>query len=151
MEALARAQQSRDLQEAVEGLGDVDWLRAAGMVGQRHATALAVWRLVELRDPRALQPALEGVVGVATRMQIGRPGHVATDVLSYLTNSVCKRCAGRGFRKERNSPYLTADRCKACDGGGRRKPRWGRAAHDLAERVAQMQQEAAAALTRKLA
>lgn len=146
MEALMHAQLSRDLGEAVEGIGDVDWLRASGMVGRRHPVALAVWRLVELQDRRAFPEALRGVLALALRLDLDEPVMSTSAVLQYLTDSLCRACRGRGFAVVPGTPYLGDEACQDCGGGGRRDPGFSEDEDRLHEAVKRLQREAAAAV-----
>lgn len=150
MEQLTRAQQSRNLGEAIEGHGDVDWLRASGMVAQRHAVALAVWRLVELRDARSLQESFVGLTALGMRMGLDEPPRVALDVLRWIADPVCRHCYGRGYEAVMGTPHLSAIQCGACGGSGLRPNGWDDDAAGLAERLKDVQRQAAAAIMRKL-
>lgn len=138
------AQLSRDLGECTEGLGDIDWVRAAGMSGRRHPVALAVWRLVELEDRRSLRAALNGTAALAVQMGLDEPVMAAGAVLQYLADMRCRACAGRGFRVIEGTPHLSDEACSACGGSGKRDPAFSADESRLYGAVRRLQREAAA-------
>ena len=152
MEHLAQAQRSRNLADAAEvgELADVDWIRAAGAVGQKHDLALKLWRLLELRDAKALPAVYAGAVALAVRLEMPRAEHVALSVLQYLADPLCRRCHGRGYAVILGTPHLAAEECPRCEGSGKRAPTWGAPEKLLDERLRDMQRQAAAALVRQL-
>jgi hypothetical protein len=151
MEQLTRAQDSSDLGESHEGPGDVDWIRASGMVAQQHGLALALWRLTELHDRRSLVPVYDGLVTMCGRLGFSsNPVHIVSRVLEWMVQPVCPVCSGRGHPVIPGTPTLSDQPCGACEGTGQRVPPWGDHERSLYERIKQMQAEAAAALSRKL-
>lgn len=151
MEQLTRAQDSSDLGESHEGLGDVDWVRAAGMVGQRHALALDLWRVTELGDGRSLGRVVDGMLLLCRAMgHTSDPYHTVSRVLMWLLRPRCETCCGRGHPVIPGTPTLSDVDCEACAGTGERNPQWGEHERALYERVKQVQAVAAGALARKL-
>ena len=152
MEALTRAQQSSDLGEAIEGeLADVDMIRAAGMVGQRYPTALAVWRFAELMDRSSMRAAFDGLLSMAARRHIKfNPVETVSSVLQWLANPVCSACNGTGFDVIQGTPTLSDHACPVCHGSGKRPTGWNDAAKDLYEGLLEEQRQATVAIKRKL-
>lgn len=149
MERLARAHESSDLSESTSGPGDVDWLRASGMVAQHHSLALSIWRLIEHRDKRALARVFQGMVEL---VPIGAtaPAMRVSHVLTWMLDPLCPECGGRGYAQIPGTPALSALACKACDGTGRSTPAWTEGERDLHTRVQTMMTAAEAAIARKL-
>lgn len=151
MEQLLRAHESSDLGESVDGTPDVDWLRAAGMVGQHHALALAVWRLTEEGDKRALHEAYDGMIKIVVGMgNITNPVHVVASVLDWMVKPRCKVCSGRGHPVIPGTPTLSDQACEPCNGTGDRVPPWGDHEKELYERVKDLQRQASASIVKKL-
>lgn len=147
MERLAKAQGSRDLGEKGSAvLGDVDWVRAAGMVGQRHSLALAMWRAFSLGDSRALLEVYPGAVTEAVALGLASPEVVAEAVLVGMWPRACSACKGRGRAVIPGSPYLAVEPCEACNGTGRLAPAWNAEEKRLAARLAELRRGAAEAL-----
>lgn len=151
MEQLIRARESSDLGESVDGHGDVDWLRASGAVAQRHPLALALWRLIEQGDKRALYECYDGMVKVCVNSMgnLTNPVHVVANVLQWMMAPRCDVCHGRGKQLIPGTPTLSDHDCEACNGTGD-KPLTGDHERELYERVTAMRREAAAAIARKM-
>lgn len=152
-EDLLSAQESSDLGEVTDGLGDVDWLRASGMVARKYSTALAVWRLTEIGDRAMLRKAFDGLLAECVTLKLTvEPIHTVTHVLQWLLQRVCPACHGRKFELLPGAArHLSEKECGVCQGSGLRpKQGWGDAEHALHEHLMRQQGLAAAALKRKL-
>lgn len=153
MEQLLRAHESSDLGEGIECHGDVDWLRAAGAVGQngRHRLALAVWRLTEEGDKRALYECYDGMVREVVAVGVlSNPVHVVANVLQWMVAPRCKCCQGRGHPVIAGTPTLSDQVCPDCNGTGDAVPHWGDHERALYEKVRDLQRQAAAAIAKKM-
>ena len=152
MESLMRAQKSSDLGEAIEGeLADIDIVRAAGMVGQRYPTALAVWRFCELQDRGSLRSAFDGLMAMAARRHIHHNAiETVGAVLQWLVKPACTACNGTGFDVIQGTPTLSDHACPVCHGSGKRPTGWDASGRDLYEALLEEQRQATAAIKRKL-
>lgn len=149
MERLSRAHESSDLSESVEGPGDVDWLRASGMVAQRHGLALSVMRLIEDRDKQELTKVFTGMLALLPRTT-SSPAMKVSNVLGWMLDPRCPDCGGRGYAQIPGTPTLAAQPCKTCDGSGQSSPRWDEAERNLHAVVQELMDNASAAIARKL-
>jgi hypothetical protein len=150
-EALFHAEQSSDLSELSEGVGDVDFLRAAGMVAQHYGTALSVWRLIELGDNTQLRPAFAGLLAACVRMGIVHNAHeIVSNVLSWMAAPICPACEGRGFESIPGTPHLSERACSECDGTGKKNPYFDDAEHRLHDWIVQQQGSAAREIAFKM-
>lgn len=153
MQALMEAMSSHNLAEGIgDNLVDVDWIRAAGMAGQTHSTAIAVWQFAQLGERRALRAAFDGVVAEAVKLGItSDPTFATSRVLEYLASPSCPHCKGRGFELMAGQPVLSDKACSHCDGTGiRSREHWRDAEKALFDRLLELQQAAAGAIIRKM-
>ena len=151
-EQLALARTSIDLGDVMDELGAVDWLRAAGSVGREHATAIAVWQLVDQQDRAAFEPALRGLLALCARLGV-RHNAVATvtHVLDWMARPVCPTCRGRAFRLHPGTDRLSDQRCPDCNGTGQRpQADWAEDEHRLYAQLQTEQGAAATAISRRL-
>lgn len=151
---ISSAQGSDDLGEVgLEDIGDVDIVRACGMVANKHPVGMALWRLKYGGDHREL-----GNVVLALIALMGRKGwtgeHVpglVSAVVKHWLDDVCPSCFGRGYDVMPGSPMLSDAPCGTCNGQGRLPlPVRDEPATWLMETIAKLERETAAAIMRKL-
>ena len=151
MEALLRAEMSSDLSEVRDSIGDVDFLRASGMVAQHHPLAFAVWRLADLGEGRAAREAFDLMAAwLICHGYTSNPIHIASEVLTWLARPVCDTCHGRQYDTVPGTPALSGHVCHACGGSGKKPQPWGPGAIGVYEYVLSEQRLARAAIIRKL-
>lgn len=154
MQSLIEAMSSSDLGELPDGIADIDWIRAAGMAGQQHGTAIAVWQLCELGDKRMLRPAFDRLLIECEKLGIDSdPIFCVSRVLDWLIHPACPVCEGRAFEliPGASKPTLSDQACKACDGTGKRlRTHWRDQERALFDRVSELQSHAAGAILNKL-
>ena len=151
MEQLVLAEQSSDLSDVMGQITDVDLLRAAGMVGQHHPLAFAVWRLTENHEAKSAREAFDLMVTWLLRHgHDSDPVHTAATVLDWMAHPVCPVCRGRCFETIAGTPTLTDKACNDCAGTGKRPRAWSDGARDVYEHVQSEMRQAAAAIIRKL-
>lgn len=144
-ERIGTAQYTDDLSEVgVEDIGDVDIIRACGMVGQGNPLGLSIWRWRYGGDQREMFAVARGLIDE------GHDPVLVTRVVSHLANDVCKHCEGRGYEMLPGVPVLSDEICVHCQGTGR-APMHDEKARDLVEKIARLEREVAAAIMRKLA
>lgn len=150
-ERIAQSQWSRDLGEAEAGeLGDVDILRAMGMVAQTNDLGLALWRVKYGGAMRELRGLAQQLVALMERHQ--RDTAEVARVLEHWLDGVCKACNGRGYEVMAGTPVLSDVHCPACQGSGKVElTDVGRDAHWLLEQMAASERLMAAAVMRRLA
>lgn len=144
-ERIGTAQHSDDLGEPKTGdLGDVDIIRACGMVGVSNPLGLSIWRWRYGGDGREMFPVATGLI------EKGYDAALVAKVLAHLCNDVCKPCEGRGYEKMPGVPVLSDEICVHCQGTGRVAIQ-GEAERALVEEIARIEREVAAAIMKKLA
>lgn len=153
VERMLTAATSSDLGEADgDVLADIDVVGACGMAAQKHSTALAVWRLIELGDHRSLHAAVTGLLVEATRLGAEKPYTTAAAVLSWMADPTCGHCHGRGYEllPHLSRPTLSDHACVHCHGTGKRPTGWSEDARALYDRLQVMQGAAIGAVVRNL-
>lgn len=150
-ERISKAQGSRNLSEVgLEEIGDVDIVRATGMVAQSHPLGVSLWRCRYAGDMRELPTVLTGLMDLAGRH--GRDPEVVPRVLHHWLRDVCGQCDGRGYSVIEGTPTLSDDLCPSCEGSGRAPlPQATADALWVLEQIAAAERLTAAALMRKLA
>lgn len=150
-ERIGMAQNSQDLGEVgLDDVGDIDIIRAMGMIAQTHSLGISLWRLRYSGAMRELGTVLAGLSSLATLN--GRDPQAVVPVLQHWLRDVCPACKGRGYPMlTAGAPVLSDDPCSACDGSGRRALDLGADATWLLEQIASAERVAAAAVMRKLA
>lgn len=146
------ARESSDLGDVRGAVGDIDWVRACGMVAQRFGTALAVWRLCEQGERRALHEAFDGLMAMCCRLHVMSDPHAVTSrVLQWMLDPRCPECHGRKFTLMHGAPKLSEQPCPACEGAGMRsRAEWGEHEFALHDALLADQARAAAAIRAKL-
>jgi hypothetical protein len=153
MQSLIQAMNSSDLAEVPEGIGDIDWIRAAGMAGQRHSTAVSLWQLCELGDLRAGRQAVAGAMAEAVKLgNEERAAEAAATVIEWMMHPTCKPCHGRGFDliPGAGRPTLSDHACTHCGGTGQRPRPWRDDEKALYDRLTELQAQAAAAIIKRI-
>lgn len=144
-ERITKAQYTDNLGEVgIEEVGDVDIVRACGMAGQSNPLGLSVWRWRYGGDQHELFHVAKGLI------DMGHDAHLVARVLGHLANDVCRPCNGRGYESVPGTPVLSDVLCMHCQGTGR-APLQGEPERALAETIARLEREIAAAIMRKLA
>lgn len=153
-ERLASSQNTSDLGEHVTGLGDVDYIRAAGMVAQKNPLGMALFRLKysEIID-EAMYCRNELVKLLETRRGVLREeaAKAVEKVLVHHLSDRCDHCGGTGYQVIPGTPTLSDAACPVCKGEGVIKLNtknpdelW------LQTQIAMLESEAAGAVMRKL-
>lgn len=150
-ERISQAQGSKNLGEVgLEQIGDVDIVRAMGMVAQAHPLGVSLWRCRYAGDMRELPAVLTGLMNLAGRH--GKDPEVVPRVVRHWLHDVCEPCQGRGYLPVPGTPMLSEDLCPACEGSGR-APLANATADALwvLEQIASAERLTAAAIMRKTA
>lgn len=105
---------------------ECDVLVAAGMAGQKHRLALALWSFAHMPTItrlHTLRTEVERMVNrrLDTTGSKGDARSITKAVLSWWANPACPHCSGRGYEKYHNAPALSDVLCGHCDGSGKRK------------------------------
>lgn len=155
-ERISSAQTSKNLGEVnIEEVGDIDIIRACGMVGQAMPVGVALWRLKYSGDSREFGHVMEGLMALASKQAWKTPVDVQDTVyrvVRHWLDDVCHPCQGRGYETVQGTPMLSDVPCSACGGTGRSKlAQADEVAVWLQETIARMEREVAAAIMRKLA
>ena len=152
-ERISRAQTSSHLQEADENeVGDIDIIRACGMVGAGMPLGASLWRLKFSGDTRELASVLDGLLTL-TAMRFAGIDTLKTVqmVVKHWLDDVCKPCHGRGYEIVPGTPILSEVECGVCKGQGRVKlAEPDEAALWLIESISRMERGVAAAIMKKL-
>ena len=112
----------------VTGAGDV--LIASGWSASRIGGALLRLHTKPTRDN--LYNVHMQVIIKAESMNIERPDAVASAVIAWWLNRVCKTCHGRKFDAIPGTPSLSAIECPKCHGSGESTLPYDSAGRDLA-------------------
>lgn len=105
---------------------ECDVLVAAGMTGQKHRLALALWGFAHMPSPsrmRALHAEIECSVNkrIDSKGPKGNASKVSDDVLAWWVKPACPACDGLKWEKYSNAPVLSEVPCSACGGTGKRQ------------------------------
>lgn len=93
---------------------------------------LALMRLHTKPDTAALEKVHQQVAMRASEWGIERPDVVASAVIAWWLDKVCKTCHGRKFDAIAGTPALSAIVCPVCKGTGETKLFYGEAGRKLA-------------------
>lgn len=122
-ERIVTSQTSSDLGEVPEGIGDIDIIRATGMVGSKSPLGVALWRLRYGGDMRELEPVQQMLIDLAMRrgwvFEELEAVHLVNRVMRHWFDDLCHTCHGRGFKVVPGTPMLSDDVCLDCSGQGR--------------------------------
>lgn len=153
-ERLASSQMTSDLGEHVTGLGDVDFIRAAGMVSQKNPLGMALFRLKYSEIVTEALYCRDGLVDLLTkRRKVDRDSAIeaAERVLMHYLSDRCDHCGGTGYQVIPGTPTLSDQACPVCKGQGILKLKtksedelW------LQGQIAILESDAAGAVMRKL-
>jgi len=153
-ERLASSQMTSDLGEVVTGLGDVDYIRAAGMVSQKHPLGMALFRLKYSEVVGEAMFCRDGLVDLLVKrknLDRDKALHAAERVLIHYLSDRCDHCGGTGYQVIPGTPTLSDQACPVCKGQGIVKLKtknddelW------LQGQIALMESDAAGAVMRKL-
>lgn len=153
-ERIGTAQYSRDLSDHPDGeLGDVDIIRACGMVGVSMPLGVSLWRLKVSGDRQEYPRVVEGLIELVHKRGFTGDALVLVHrVLRHHLDDVCRTCHGRGYELVEGTPMLSDELCLACGGTGRRRLE---DADEMAtwvqEQIARLEREVATAIMKKLA
>lgn len=153
-ERISEAQTSDNLGESISGLGDVDVIRACGMVSKQQPLGMSLWRLKYSDLWEEARNALDGL----TMMLVKRrklPASVARSaaerVLAHWVGDRCDACHGQGYELMRGAPTLSDTPCPVCKGDGKLKLA-DADQHEvwLQQQIAIMESDTAGAIMQKL-
>ena len=153
-ERLASSQMTSNLGEVVTGLGDVDYIRAAGMVSQKHPLGMALFRLKYSEVITEAMFCRDGLVDLLIKrrgLTKVKATKAAEKVLIHYLGDRCDHCGGTGYQVIPGTPTLSDNPCPVCKGHGVIKLNsknddelW------LQSQIALMESDAAGAVMRKL-
>lgn len=124
------ATNTSNLRVEAEKHGPGDILICAGW--SASTLGLALMRLHTKPDTATLAQVHEQVAMRAAEWGIERPDVVASAVIAWWLDKVCKTCHGRKFDAISGTPALSAIVCPVCEGTGEAKPPYGKAGRKLA-------------------
>ncbi len=125
------ATNTSNLRVEAERTGAADVIIAAGWSASRIGGALMRLHTKATRDNLAL--VHEQVRMKADRLGIERPDAVASAVIAWWLDKLCKTCHGRKWDTIENTPSLSAIECPKCHGTGLAHLPYGIAGRDLAD------------------
>ena len=154
-ERIGPAQYSKDLGEVPPGeIGDIDIIRACGMVGVSMPLGVSLWRLKVSGDTREYPSVIEGLVALLMRRGAVELEAVklVNIVLRHYMNDLCQPCKGRGYELFVGAPVLSDRLCSVCAGQGRISlSETDDSAAWLLDQIARLEREVASAIMKKLA
>ena len=154
-ERMVRSQTSSDLGERKDGeLGDIDIVRATGMVAQSNPTGVRLWRLKYSNDLAERGPAIEELAAMLRLRGVDehQAKELAITAVRHYVDDICKPCGGRGHDNLAGTPFLSDEPCVVCRGTGK-KPivhvsEWSVWLEDT---ISRLERDVAGAIMRKLA
>ena len=153
-ERISSAQSSKNLGEvALEEVGDIDIVRACGMVGAQFPLGVSLWRLKYAADSREFRSVLDGLVQMFEKRwgDNADASNAVVAVVRHWLDDVCHSCNGPGYKPVIGAPMLSDEMCEVCGGSGRSKlPRTDEPALWLQDTIARMEREVAAAIMKKI-
>ena len=153
-ERISSAQSSKNLGEvALEEVGDIDIVRACGMVGAKFPLGVSLWRLKYAADSREFRSVLDGLVQMFEKRwgDNADASNAVAAVVRHWLDDVCHSCNGLGYKPVIGAPMLSDEMCEVCGGSGRSKlPRTDEPALWLQDTIARMEREVAAAIMKKI-
>ncbi len=111
---------------------------------------LALMRLHTKPDTAALEKVHQQVAMRASEWGIERPDVVASAVIAWWLDKVCKTCHGRKFDAIAGTPALSAIVCPVCKGTGETKLFYGEAGRKLANWLDSCKSSAVYSIKRRL-
>lgn len=156
-ERIATAQISDNLGEVLQGIGDIDIIRACGLVAANHPIGMSLWRLKYACAEREAAVAASSLVQlVLHRWPLLEGGADAArtlveSVLAYWMFDSCPACEGRGYLTVPGTPMLSDEQCGACHGQGRLPmAETSEPATWLLDQIARLERAAAGEIMRRL-
>lgn len=153
-ERISTAQRSHDLSEVLSSeIGDIDIVRATGMVGKKMPVAVSLWRLKYSDDRREYRAVVEGLITLMVNRGWDESEvlELVPIVVNHWMNDVCRPCNGRGYERVTGTPMLSDAPCLHCDGQGRSQcPDSGDSALWLTEAIAGMERSMALAIMERI-
>ena len=153
-ERISSAQSSKNLGEvALEEVGDIDIVRACGMVGAKFPLGVSLWRLKYAADSREFRGVLDGLVQMFEKRwgDNADASNAVVAVVRHWLDDVCHSCNGLAYKPVIGAPMLSDEMCEVCGGSGRSKlPRTDEPALWLQDTIARMEREVAAAIMKKI-
>ena len=152
-EKVSAAQRSKNLQEVpYNQIGDIDVIRACGMVGVEMPLGLSLWRLKYSDAENEFVNVFNGLLTMVLSRYHNCNGYQVTQtVIKHWLDNVCKACSGRGKEVVPGTPMLSDRDCEVCHGQGRiamHNPddasRW------LLAEIQRMEQDVSSAIAAKL-
>lgn len=125
------ATNTSDLRVIADKSGACDVMIASGWAPGRIGGLLMRLHTKPTRD--GLQEAHTQVSMEAARLSIDNPDAVASAVIAWWLDRICKTCFGRKFDTIENTPSLSAIECPSCHGTGENKLPYGKAGRYLAD------------------
>ena len=154
-ERMVRSQTSSDLGDRPDGeIGDIDIVRATGMVAQNNPTGVRLWRLKYAGDRGQLGPVIEELAAMVCKR--GCDEHQATELavtaVRHFVDDMCKPCGGRGHEHLAGTPFLNDEPCVSCRGTGKTPVEHeGEWSLWLEETISRLERDVAGSIMRKLA
>lgn len=153
-ERIASSQRSSNLSDKPVGLCDVDYLRASGMVSQRHPLGMALFRLKFSEIVSEAKFCHDSLIDMMMRrrgVKIDQATESVENVLIHYLSDRCDDCGGTGYTTIQGTPTLSDKPCAVCKGDGVIKYH-PKNEHEtwLQSQIAMMETEAAGAVMKKL-
>ena len=142
------ATNTSNLRVEAERIGPGDILICAGW--SASTLGLALMRLHTKPDTAALEKVHQQVAMRASEWGIERPDVVASAVIAWWLDKVCKTCHGRKFDAIAGTPALSAIVCPVCKGTGETKLFYGEAGRKLANWLDSCKSSAVDSIKRRL-
>ncbi len=154
-ERMVRSQTSSNLGEAVNGeFGDIDIVRATGMVGQSNPIGVSLWRLKYAGDSAEFPKVVTALAEMLAKRNVKYKDALllALNAVKHYVDDVCKPCVGRGYDIIPGTPVLSDQICTHCRGAGRAPfEHTGDESEWLEVTISRMEREVAGAVMKKLA
>lgn len=123
IESVSKAQVSGNLGEGKPGqLGDVDVIRACGMVSAKNPLGMSLWRCKYSdvwEEVRNILTGLSELLVTRRKMPKEAARESAERVLAAWIGDRCDDCGGTGYTTIPGTPMLSDTHCPACKGQGR--------------------------------
>lgn len=124
------ASQTSNLRVVADVVGAGDVMIASGLSPSRIGHALMRLHSKPTRD--LLYTVHTQVTMEAERINIARPDEVASAVIAWWLDRICKTCHGRKLNSIVNTPSLSDIECPVCHGTGEKKLPYGEDGRRLA-------------------
>ena len=154
-ERMVRSQTSSNLAESANGeFGDIDIVRATGMVGQSNPIGVSLWRLKYAGDVAEFPKVVTSLAEMLAKRNVKYTDAMllAFNAVKHYVDDVCKLCVGRGYDVIPGAPVLSDQICLHCRGAGKAPfVHTGDASEWLEVTISRMEREVAGAVMKKLA